>query len=125
MSHEHDVGEAKNVLDERDRLASENAALRERVEALEAENAKCRRVNEELDDERQALWKVRDDLWAERDRLREALIGVSVHHYEPQFGGYCWCIAERRDAHDAHDLDCLAARAALAAHEPQGGSADG
>jgi len=60
------------------RLSSENAALRERVEALEA-----------------------------------ALRGVQVHYYEPQFGGYCWCLGNRTGATDEHDARCLEARAAL------------
>jgi len=82
------LGFAKSMLPEvfvDDRLSSENAALRERVEALEA-----------------------------------ALRGVRVHHYEWQFGGYCWCLSNRTGATDEHDAHCLEARAALAASPPEG-----
>ena len=49
--------------------------------------------------------------------LERALRGVAAHHYEPQYGGYCWCLANRKGALDEHDIDCIAARQALAKKE--------
>ena len=48
------------------------------------------------------------------EKLEMALRGVYTHHYEPRFGGYCWCLNDRKDALDEHDMRCKAARQALA-----------
>ena len=56
----------------------------------------------------------RDAAQAREKALREALRGVFLRHYEPQFGGYCWC-HQRSGAYEPHMEYCKQAKAALAA----------
>ena len=57
-------------------------------------------------------------LVAEIRRLRDALRSTYRYHYAPEFGGYCWCRGERKNALDPHEDACIAARAALS-QEPR------
>ena len=56
----------------------------------------------------------RDAALAQEKALHDALRGVFMRHYEPQFGGYCWC-RQRSGVHEPHTEYCKQAKAALAA----------
>lgn len=37
---------------------------------------------------------------------RASLVYTRTHHYSTDFGGYCWCIKERKDGTSSHDEGC-------------------